>query len=386
MRILQLITRDNNRSGSGVQMMQLSIELARQGHDLTAIYKSNPLHDADFLPYSKSGVDLRRIDLNATVFGAKSFSDIMKIRAHIKQGGFDLVHSHSNAVDHAFLSTLGLDIPVIANRGMCTPLKWKNAIKYKSSRISHVIAVSEDVKNVMHRGGVPEEKISVIYGSVDTERFKSKSSSNIIRAQLGIEEKAFVIGYTGSIGGRKGIDYFIDAFRELVKIKPDVCLVMIGITDEELRKNKILLDPQLSARVRCLGFQHQPEIIMSIFDLFVFPGTKSEGLTGAVREAAAMAMPVVTTDVGGNRELIKDGERGFVVAPRSVSSLTRGITDAIDNYGQAKIMARRACAFVHANMTLQIRTQRVLSLYQKIIHMNEPHMGKSAKNKPVETC
>ncbi len=368
MKILQLITRDNNRSGSGVQMMQLSIELARLGHEVTTIYKANPDRDEDFLPYQSSRVNLKRLNLKRTDFKADSLTDILKIRSEIKNGQFDVIHSHSNAVDHAFLGSLGFNIPIIANRGMCSPLKWKNALKYKSNKISQIIAVSENVKQVMHEtGGVPKDKISVIYGSVDVNRFHPNIKPIKTRSQLGIDEDAFIIGYTGSIGGRKGIDYFIDAFRGLVKNNPKVSLLLVGITNQQIKQHNIIIEPELRPRIKCVGFQHHPEKHMALFDLFVFPGTKSEGLTGAIREAAAMKIPVVTTDVGGNKELIKNYESGIVVTPKSSTALYQAMLASIKNYDHAKQMAQRASQFVNKNMTLQARTQNVLAVYKRFI-------------------
>ena len=368
MKILQLITRDNNRSGSGVQMMQLCLELARKGHAVTALYKSNPDRDKDFLPYQNSGVDLQRIDLKDTKLKASSLSDLLKIRSFIKRGNFDLVHSHSNAVDHAFLSTIGIDIPIFSNRGMCTPLKWKNALKYNSRKISQVIAVAESVKQVMHEtGGVANEKISVVYGSVDVNRFHPNLRTDINRSKLGIENGTFVIGYTGSIGGRKGINYFIDAFRGVVKSKPNSVLLLVGITNQQLKDHGITIEKELGSTIKCLGFQHHPEDYMALFDLFVFPGTKSEGLTGAIREAAAMKIPIVTTDVGGNKELILNNETGIVVPPRDSRALTEGLLASIENYNHAIDMAEHAYKFVHENMTLQIRTRNILLIYERFV-------------------
>lgn len=347
-------------------MMQLSLELDRQGHDVTAVYKANPDMDEDFLPYEKSGVTLKRIGLKDTKLRFGSLSDIKKIRTIIKDGSFDIIHSHSNAVDHAFLSTLGIDIPIIANRGMCSALKLKNALKYKSNKISHVIAVSENVKQVMHEtGGIPEDKVSVIYGSVDVNRFHPELKSEVSLSQLGIDDNRFIVGYTGSIGGRKGIDYFIEAFRRVVKNHPNAMLLLVGIHERQLRHHGIMIEPELSSHIKCLGFQHYPERYMTLFDLFVFPGTKSEGLTGAIREAAAMKIPVVTTDVGGNKELIRNNLAGIVVQPKDSVALSDGILTSIHHYERAKQMAEIAYQFVHENMTLRTRTRDVVSLYRR---------------------
>ena len=349
-------------------MSQLSIELARNGHDVTAFYKANPERDKDFLIYENTNVNLKRVNLRQTVFKVDSLTDILKIRSEIKNGQYDIIHSHSNAIDHAFLASQGLSIPIVANRGMSSPLKWKNALKYKSNKVAHIIAVAEDVKEMMHQTGkVPKQNISVVYGSVDVNRFSPSVESPVTRSQLSIDETAFVIGYTGSIGGRKGIDYFIDAYRKVVKTNANVVLLLIGITNQQLEDNGVLIEPELAPYIKCCGFQHHPEHYMALFDLFVFPGTKSEGLTGAIREAAAMKIPVVTTDVGGNKELIINNVRGVVVQPKDSHALFKAMLLSINNDEKARNMAEQAYQFVIENMTLQVRAQKVLSVYEQAI-------------------
>lgn len=383
MNILQIISREHNRSGSGVQMMQLSIELDRRGHNVTTVYRYHPDSNGDFEPYKNSGVNLLRIPLNSTRLRWGSVPDIGTIRRLIKLGNFDVIHTHSSAVDHVFLATIGLNIPVVSNRGMSAKLNRVKGFKYRSPRVDRAIAVSADIKRIMlETGDIADEKVDVIYGSVDPERFSPQlkelarspqaadTPQTVTREQLNIPKDAYVFGYTGSIGGRKGIHFLLDAFANVCANNANerpLYLLLVGISTEQLRASGFDMQSAIAQNIVCAGFQSQPEHHMALFDLFVFPGIRDEGLTGAIREAASMQIPVISTDNGGNRELVIDQQSGLMVPIRDVPALAQAMQFALSEPESMRNMAQTAYQIVLDKMTIEQRTNAVEALYQTVI-------------------
>lgn len=389
MNILQIISRHHNRSGSGVQMMQLSLELANRGHNVTTIYRHDSANDGDFSPYENSSVTLKRVPFITTRLRLKSLSDVLMVRRLIKQGGYqdgirydyDVIHTHSNVVDHVFLATLGMNIPIVSNRGMSAKLNWVKGFKYRSSKIKRAIAVSKDIKRIMVKtGSVCAHKIDVIYGSVDPKRFTPElkkyskqteddiDSKVINREKLGIPQDAFVFGYTGSMGGRKGIDFLLEAFKDVVREAPEqnCSLLLVGISDDQLKASGFDIQTDIAQKIVCAGFQHQPEHHMALFDTFVFPGVRDEGLTGAIREAASMKIPAISTDNGGNRELIIDQETGLMVPIRDSKALAKAMMFMLTEQAQRGSMAENAYRIVMDTMTIEKRTDTIETLYKQI--------------------
>jgi len=376
MKILQIISREHNRSGSGVQMMQLSLELDRRGHDVTAVYQYDPKSNSDFDAYKDSNIALLRIPIKSQTLKPSGLVDVFTIRRLIKRGGFDLIHTHSSAIDHVFLATIGINIPVVSNRGMSAKLNWVKGIKYRSDRVNRAIAVSKDIKKIMmETGSIESSKIDVIYGSVDPDRFSpmlkenSKASDALIsRKKLSIPEDAYVMGYTGSIGGRKGINFLLDAFNHVIQKMPEreVYLLLVGISEEKLQASGFDMQSTAAKKIVCAGFQHQPEYHMAIFDLFVFPGIRDEGLTGAIREAASMKIPAISTDNGGNRELIIDKETGLMVPIKDTKALSDAMLFALNNETEMATMAENAYQLVMDCMTVEKRTDAVEALYKEV--------------------
>lgn len=376
MKILQIISRAHNRSGSGVQMMQLAIELDLRGHDVAVVYQYDSEHDCDFEAYKQSNVRIFRIPIKSETLKLSGLMDVFTIRRLIKKGDFDLIHSHSSAIDYVFLATIGMNIPIVANRGMSAKLNWIKGFKYRSDRVNKVIAVSQDIKNIMMKtGSIDSEKIDVIYGGVDPKRFdfllKEKSTKLIgavSRRDLSIPEGACVIGYTGSIGGRKGINYLLNAFKEIVKgrLDQEIYLLLVGISKKRLRKFCFDMQLEISENIVCVGFQYDPQHYMALFDLFIFPGVRDEGLTGAIREAVSMKIPVISTNNGGNNELIINKKTGLMVPVKRVDFLVEAISFAIKNKMDMIEMAESAHQLVMKKMTIKKRVDIVEALYKSL--------------------
>jgi glycosyltransferase involved in cell wall biosynthesis len=102
-------------------------------------------------------------------------------------------------------------------------------------------------------------------------------------------------------------------------------------------------------------------------DVVVCASTRGEGLTGSVREALAMARPVVSTDVAGNRELVRHGETGLLVPVREPDSLAAAIAQLLDDREQAGRLGRAGRALVLEVCTDDARTACVEELYRELL-------------------
>ncbi len=368
LRILHIITMDRIRSGGPTQLQRLALEQARRGCAVTAVFGRNDAHRDDFRALEEGGVEVRFMDFDGFRPSLATFRSILGLRRLIKRGGFDLVHAHKGTtLDLLYVATLGSAVPLVANRGMSAELSWRKGIKYRSGRVRRVIAVSENVKDVMVRtGGVDAGKVEVVYGSVDAERFHPRVQSSL-RRELGIPDGARVVGFLGSLGGRKGIPELLEAFARLRAQRDDVVLVMVGVSDEEMTHRKYHIPASAAPFVYRVPYRRDTPNCLAAFDVFVFSGTRNEGLTGAVREAAAMALPIVTTDVGGNAELIEDGRTGLLVPPGDVESLRAALERMLAEPDLARSLGRAAREAVVATMTDALRAERMEAIYREVI-------------------
>jgi len=375
MKILQIIAQHKLRSGGSIQMQRLACTLKQRGHDVYAIYGFHPDFQDDFKIFSGSDVRLDFLDMDESFRpNQKTLKSIYRLRTILKKEKFDIIHTHKGtATDIIFAASLGLDVNIIANRGMSCPLDFWNSFKYRSSKVKKIIAVSEQIKEIMVKTGkISPEKINVVYGGVDTT-LHSPSINSSLRSELSVPDHTKIIGYAGSALNRKGLSYLFEAFKMVLQHHKNHILVLAGVNREEF--NRFHVDPTTADYIYPIGFRKDVNNCMAGFDLFVFPGITDEGLTGTVREAAASGLPVISTDVGGNREIVTENT-GLLVPPCDAERLTKAMRFLIENPKIAADYGRNARDFVLKNMTDQIRCEKIEKIYfstlQKDQHLNRP--------------
>lgn len=370
MKILQIIEQEQIRSGGAMQMYRLSKELVKRGHDVTAVFGYNKNMKSDFNIFEGSGVKLRFFNIKRLKLNLDTLKNILKLRKFIKEEKFDVIHSHKGSdLNYLILGLIGINIPIIANRGMSNELTFYNSLKYKMSKVYKTISVAKEVKKIMVESGkIPENKIEVVYGSVDVDDFNPKRESTI-REEFSIGSDKIVIGYVGSALPRKGIQYLVDSFEILCKKRENLLLLLAGITEEGLSKFNI--PDSIKNKIVTAGFRWDVANCMGGMDLFVFSGITDEGLTGTVREAAAMGLPIVTTDVAGNRELIFDMETGILVKKADAEDMARGLEKLLSDEELRKRIGENARKFVVENMSDKVRVDKIEKIYSDAINWKE---------------
>jgi len=351
-------------------MQRLACALKQKGHEVYAIYGFHADFQDDFKIFSGSDVHLDFLDMDESFrLNQKTLKVIFKLRTILKKEKFDIVHTHAGgATDIVFAASLGLDVNIIANRGMSCPLDFWNSFKYRSSKIKKIIAVSKQIKTVMVKTGkISPEKINVVYGGVDTVLF-SPSIKSSLRSELSIPDHTTIVGYAGSALHRKGLSYLFEAFKMVLQHHKNHILVLAGVNREEL--NRFHVDSSTADYIYPIGFREDVNNCMAGFDLFVFPGIMDEGLTGTVREAMATGLPVISTDVGGNREIITENT-GLLVPLRDAERLSKAMRFLIENPEIAADYGKNARDFVLKNMTDQIRCEKIEKIYFSTLQRNQ---------------
>jgi glycosyltransferase involved in cell wall biosynthesis len=116
--------------------------------------------------------------------------------------------------------------------------------------------------------------------------------------------------------------------------------------------------------VRFLGERSDVPSLLKASDAFVLPTAVREGLSLSVLEAMATGLPVVATDVGGNREVVENDETGLLVPPGDVSGLAAAMQRIVEAPGQARAWGEKARAKVFARFTLDRMVREYEHLYE----------------------
>ena len=197
--------------------------------------------------------------------------------------------------------------------------------------------------------GIPREKFTTLYGGVDVNYFKDAPalhSTRNIREEYGLPPDAKVILQVAHFMEHKRQEDAIRALKiALHSSKRELFLALVGAaTDERLSKLKSLArETGMADRVLFCGVQSDVRPYYLAADVFTLTSSSVETFPLSALEAMAMGLPCVLTDVGGVREMIVEGENGYLVKPCDPESIAKGWLLALDRqhaFDRAQIRKR----------------------------------------------
>ena len=186
-----------------------------------------------------------------------------------------------------------------------------------------LIAVSPEVRDDLVALGVaPREKIAVIRLGLELEQrlAVAPGAAEALRAELGVPPERLLVAWLGRMTEIKKVDDLLRAFARLRAAGVDAELLLVG--DGPLRPGLEALAGALGIRDRChfSGFRNDVGAIYAASDVVALTSA-NEGTPVTVIEAQAAGKPVVSTDVGGVRDIVTDGVSGFVVPPGDMDAV-----------------------------------------------------------------
>ncbi|SPD75012.1 putative Glycosyl transferase group 1 [uncultured Desulfobacterium sp.] len=196
------------------------------------------------------------------------------------------------------------------------------------------LANSKNVKDyLIKKEGVNRGRIDVIYNGIDIEALEKKMqevSGADIRSREGIPEHVSIVGICANLNRKvKRVDLFLMAAAIVCKYLKDVFFVIIG--EGCLKKSLLDLSEHLKIdlKTRFVGSQVNPIPFIRMFSVGVI-SSDSEGFSNSIMEYMGCGVPVVATDVGGNRELVEDGVTGLLVPCGDAEKMAEAIQVFLD--------------------------------------------------------
>lgn len=277
----------------------------------------------------------------------------------LKQGGFDLVHTHGYFADICGLPParlLGINSLSTCHGYIANDFKMKiyNMIDKYFLRLCHtVIAVSEDIKNELIRSKLKSTRIEVISNAVepkfDENELKIRRYEK--RRILNIKEEEHVVGYLGRLSVEKGLVYLIDAALDLRNTSTPIKMLIVGEGPEREALDQRIRNKGLEKIVIFAGFQQDTENWLSAMDIFVLPSL-TEGTPMALLEAMAVGIPVIATAVGGVPKVLTDGINGMIVQPGDSKAISEKIKLLINNFELKNLLRSKAIDIIKAKYSI----------------------------------
>jgi PEP-CTERM/exosortase A-associated glycosyltransferase len=280
----------------------------------------------------------------------------------------DVLHAHSPVLNAVPALRVGrrLGIPVVYE----VRAFWEDAavdhgtsseggLRYRSTRaletyamrrVAHVTTICDGLKRDIVSRGIPETNVTVIPNAVDVGAFEFGMKPDVaLAAELGLTGYT-VVGFVGSFYSYEGLDLLLAALPRVLARLPRVRVLLVGGGPQEQALKSLAEDLGVKDKVIFAGRVPHSEVgrYYSIVDVFVYP-RHSMRLTDLVTplkplEAMAQGCLLVASDVGGHRELIRDGETGVLFRAGDEGSLAEAIVSLLtqrDRWQQMREQGRR---------------------------------------------
>ena len=293
------------------------------------------------------------------------------IRETILSRKIDIVHAYTNrTVLHMVLASRGLPVKLVAYRGVIGNVSWLSPLswlRFLNPRISRIICVAEKVREYLLAlhflwFALDPDKVVTINKGHDLSWYTAEP---VDLSQFDIPSHAMVVTCSSRLRPRKGLLELVQALGRTDPGKNIHVLFLGHVGSESLhaRVNKL----EHPERVHFAGFRQDAPAVMAASDVCALPVLDGEGLSRAVIEAMAYGVPAIVTPVGGNTDLIVDGECGLVVPVGDVPALAQAMEKLYDD----PVLRRRFGAAARTRIATRFRHEdtviKTLELYKEIL-------------------
>jgi phosphatidylinositol alpha-mannosyltransferase len=330
--------------GVGNHVRARAEELRRAGHRVDVLAPAErPVAEPGFVGLGGSvGVPYNG-SVARIAFGPRT---LHRVRRAVARGGYDLLHVHEPLSPSAgLLATVQSgQVPVVgtfhANLERSLALEAAAPLLRRVyDRLGARIAVSASARDTWQRrfGGT----MAVVPNGVAPEFFASPKPLD------GWKQDSPTVLFVGRLEPRKGLEYLVRAFLRLKPAFPRLRLLVVGRDDRgQQGKAMAMVPPRLRPDLVFVGSVPQADLPSwyASADVFCAPSLGGESFGIVLAEAMAVGLPVVCSDIGGYRDVVRDGADGLLVPPRDPAALAAALAGLLDNPARLAAMGEAAAA------------------------------------------
>jgi len=303
--------------------------------------------------------DLRKLGFRVDTLG---FGEVGKLKmisnlaTLLREEQIDIVHTH-NTYAH-FYGTLaarkaGVSTIINSQHGRGCGDGWKDRLQFRIANLfaDHIVGVSEDAARLCReQNRKSASKITHIWNGIDLDRFAYHGPAKSLTA-ISVARLSKV----------KDFPTLLRGVAEALPKVPGFKLKLVGDGAERVELEKLSHELGLDNVVEFLGERNDvPQLLQQVG--FFVSSSKTEGISLTLLEAMAVGLPILTTNVGGNPEIVQQDRTGLLVEPLNPDAIAAGIIEMCRNQESWPVMGELARQRVeqHFNVRAMIRSYEEL--------------------------
>ena len=342
----------------------------------------------DGTPFARAGIDYHAFHFGRFIDAAGDWKALKVLKWLIDDIGPDLVQSfdtkpnllvplgmHGNRKTGVIRTINGLGWIYSSRSTLAQVLNpvYRTLHRLAARSTAATVFQNREDQSFFERHGMTGRGLSrLIPGSgIDIARFEHAATAGPspaeIRRSLGLDDCEIVITVT-RLTRQKGIPTLLEAAALVHAVRPTVRFLLVGPRESEGRLAVAQAEIDRHAPyVVATGPRPDVPALLKAADVFAFPTEYREGVPRALLEAALAGLPIVTTEMPGCSDVVRDGSTGFLVPPHAPSLLASRIVDLLGNRAVAGAMGTRAAELVRAEFGLELTVDRYVAVYNELL-------------------
>jgi len=236
------------------------------------------------------------------------------------------------------------------------------------------ISVGEELKErYVNRYGLSSSRCEVVRSGMELANFYkattfSQEKIKQKKEELNIKPEELVIGKVSSLELRKGYKFAIRVAEKIIRgNNRNIKFLFVGEGDQRAELEGMVKGLGLDDRIIFTGFRSDVDELMAIFDIFIFTSLM-EGLPQVLVQAAAAGRPIVSFEVEGAKEIIKDGINGFIVPFGDIDGLAEKTNYLLSNPEKAKEMGANGKGIIGNRWDIADMQVKIRNIYHRLIN------------------
>lgn len=351
---------DTNIGGAGRYLLNYLKHFDREKFKVTVV-----------IPEKSKLLEFIKVCQDVEVFEAPFMADksydkrcVKVLKDFFKKEKFDILHTHSSL--SARIAGRCAKVKTIIATRHCIEPNGKFPVSAVKSILNNMlcdyyIAVSDAVCDNLKDCGIKAKKIKTVLNGVEPVSALNDDEKSKIKEKYGVKD-GFVFGIFARLEEVKGHKFFISAAKEYLKKHPNATFLIVG--DGSL-KNELEDISKDSPQIVFTGYVKDTSELLNITDVNVI-SSESEAMSLALLEAMSLGKPSVATNVGGNPQLVKDGENGVLVNYADADGICNALLKLYENKELYDKFSKNAKEMFYGGFTAEIMVKNLQKLYWEV--------------------
>lgn len=366
-RILQIIP-TLVRGGAEKQMCLLAEGLKSAGYDVhvACLTSGGPLEER-----------LKAANVSTKIIGKSWKIDPWaygRLKRHILELKPDVVHTWIFAANsYGRAAAFAAKVPVVIAGERCVD-PWKRwhelaVDRWLAKRTTTIATNSSGVVEFYTGAGIPKKKFTVIPNGIAPFLPAQSVSRGVLLRELGLPENAKLIGAVGRLWPQKRIKDLIWAMDLVQCVRDDAHLLIVGDGPQRWRLERFSKQTETEKCVHFLGERDDVARLLPHFDVFCL-ASGYEGQSNAIMEAMSAGVPVIASDIPGNRDLVVPGVTGEIVPVGDRAEFAKAIKGMLEDPDRAKAFGTASKLRMLDEFSIEKMVSRHIDLYERLLRQS----------------